>query len=56
MARVMSSKNKEEEAAKLGKKFGVEIDTRGGFEVVDDLRKRGIDAVPIITPSNHLIC
>ena len=45
---------KEKEAAKLAKKFRVEIDTRGGFEVITDLRKRGLDAVPIITPANHL--
>jgi len=54
MTRIMTSKEKEKEAARLAKEFGVEIDTRGGFEVIDDLRKRGIDAVPIITPSNHL--
>ena len=54
MTRVMTSKEKQIEAAKLTKKFGIEIDARGGFEVIDDLRKRGIDAVPIITPSNHL--
>jgi lysophospholipase L1-like esterase len=54
MARVRASKEKEIEAAKVTKKFGIEIDARGGFEVIDDLRKRGIDAVPIITPSNHL--
>ena len=51
---VITSKEKEKEAAKLTKKFGVEIDARGGFEVIADLRKRGIDAVPIITPSNNL--
>ena len=54
MSNVMTSKEKKKEAAKLAKKFGVEIDTRGGFEVIADLRKRGIDAVPIITPANHL--
>jgi hypothetical protein len=54
MTRVLSSPEKEKEAAKLAREFGVAIDTRGGFEVIDDLRKRGIDAVPIITPSNHL--
>src|SRR5262245_41756290 len=54
MTRLMMSKEKEKEAAKMRKKFGIEIDTRRAFEVVADLRKRGIDAVPIITPSNHL--
>jgi PAS domain S-box-containing protein len=54
MADVLTSKEKKKEAAKLTEKFGVEIDTRGGFEVIADLRKGGIDAVPIITPSNHL--
>src|SRR5262249_49880630 len=54
MSNVIASKEKKKEAAKLTNKFGVEIDTRGGFEVIADMRKRGIDAVPIITPSNHL--
>src|SRR5262249_34116317 len=54
MTNVIRSKEKKKEAAKLTNKFGVEIDTRGGFEVLADLRKQGVDAVPIITPSNHL--
>jgi len=54
MSNVITSKEKKKEAAKLTNKFGVEIDTRGGFEVLADLRKQGVDAVPIITPSNHL--
>src|SRR5262249_46074185 len=54
MTNVITSKEKKKEAVKLTNKFGVEIDTRGGFEVLADLRKQGVDAVPIITPSNHL--
>ena len=54
MTKVMISKERKKEAAKPTKQFGVEIDTRGGFEVIADLRKRGVDAVPIITPTNHL--
>ena len=48
MSNVITSKEKKKEAAKLTKKFGVEIDTRGGFEVIADLHKHGIDAVPIV--------
>jgi len=54
MSLLMKSEDKKEEAAKLGKRFGIDIDARDGLEVVDDLRKRGIDAVPIITASNNL--
>ncbi len=48
------SENKEEDAVRLGKRFGIEVDSRDGLEVVDDFRKRGVDAVPIITASNNL--
>ena len=34
--------------------FGVDFDTRDRVEVIDDLRKRGVDAVPIVSPSNNL--
>jgi len=50
----MKSEQKREEAAKLAKRLGIEIDPRDGLEVVDDFRKRGIDAVPIVTASNDL--
>ena len=48
------SRDKKKDAARLTKKFGIEIDTRTSGEVLDDLRKKGVDAVPIVTPSNHL--
>jgi hypothetical protein len=34
--------------AKYAAHFGVKVDTRGGWEVVDDLRKQGDDAAPPI--------
>src|SRR5262249_40978694 len=54
MSLLSKSENKEEEATNLEKKFGIDIDVREGLEVVDDLRKRGVDAVPIVTASNDL--
>ena len=54
MTNLIASKEKKEEAAKLGKRFGIEIDARDGLEVVNDLRKRAVDAVPIVTASNDL--
>ncbi|MEW6298836.1 MAG: SGNH/GDSL hydrolase family protein [Thermodesulfobacteriota bacterium] len=38
-------------AARLSKQFGVEVDTRDQHEVIADLRKQGVDAVPqVILP------
>lgn len=45
---------KERAATKIAKQFGVPVDSRSGLEVLTDLQKGGIDAVPIITPSKHL--
>ena len=55
MHKVIASTEKKKEAAKLTKKFGVEIDTRDGLEVVTDLRKRGVDTVPSIAPSYFFV-
>jgi GDSL-like Lipase/Acylhydrolase family len=41
-------------ASKLTKKFGNQIDIRSSGEVLDDLRKSGVDAIRILTPANHL--
>jgi hypothetical protein len=46
--------NKKAYAAKLTKQFGVEIDTRDMREVIGDMRKQGIDAVPFVSPTNNL--
>src|SRR5262245_58621473 len=55
MSNVIASTEKKKEAAKLTKKFGVEIDTRDGLEVGTDLRKRGVDTVPSIAPSYFFV-
>jgi hypothetical protein len=46
--------DKKEFASKLTKKFGTQIDIRSSSEVLGDLRKSGVNAIPIVTPSNHL--
>jgi len=51
---VRDAEEKQKEATKLAKQFGVEIDSREGLEVIADLRKQGIDAVPFISPGNNL--
>jgi hypothetical protein len=54
MTRLSASDDKKRDAAELTKKFGAVIDTRTPGEVIADLRKKGVDAVPIVTPSNNL--
>src|SRR5262249_24387177 len=49
-----SKNDRNKVAAQLSKKFGVDIDTRSVREVIAGFRKEGVDAVPIVTPSNHL--
>jgi hypothetical protein len=39
---------------KLAKQYGVDYDSRGKLEVIDDLRKKGISAVPVVAPVNVL--
>jgi hypothetical protein len=39
---------------KLAKQHGVDYDRRGKLEVIDDLYKKGISAVPVVAPVNVL--
>jgi hypothetical protein len=48
MTALLKSKDREREAAKLAKEFGVPIDTRDKYEVITDLRSQGVDAVPSV--------
>src|SRR5262249_24835898 len=54
MSRLQDASDKKKYAADLKRKFGIDVDTRTGIEVFEDLKESGIDAVPIVTPSNHL--
>jgi PAS domain S-box-containing protein len=49
------SNQAKQRAKELAKRYGVEFDTREGFEVIADLRDRGIDVVPYVSPGNHLL-
>ena len=49
------STDKKKDAAELTKKFAVEIDTRTVGEVIASLQKAGIDAVPLIVPTQGFI-
>jgi hypothetical protein len=42
------------EVRALAQKFGVRFDTRSRLQVLNDLSQRGIDAVPVISPSEIL--
>ena len=55
MIRLADTKNKTTAATELARRFGVKIDPRTADEVIADLRAQGVDALPIITPANHLI-
>jgi hypothetical protein len=55
MMRLADSPEKRVFAARLTKQFGDEIDVRTAYEAIDDIRKDGIDAVPIVTASNQLM-
>jgi hypothetical protein len=44
--RAMPANEKTKMAAKVAKQFGIDIDTRYRHEVIADLRKQGIEAVP----------
>ena len=48
MTALQESENKQEEAARLAKEYGVAIDARDKLEVVTDLRSKGVDAVPSV--------
>ena len=54
MLNLLRSSDKESEAAKLSKKFGVQVDTRSPNEVIAHLNKSGVGAVPFISPGNNL--
>jgi lysophospholipase L1-like esterase len=49
-----ASQEEKQRAREFAKRFGVNFDTRDVKEVVADLQKRGIDAVPFVSPSNNL--
>jgi hypothetical protein len=49
MTGLRGSRDKERLAARLAKTFGVEIDARDGLEVLEDLQRNGIDAVPSVS-------
>jgi hypothetical protein len=54
MGALQNAENKQEEAARLAKEYGVAIDARDKFEVVTDLRSKGLDAVPSVVAIFHL--
>ena len=54
MTVLAESNNKEKDATAVKQKWGVDVDRRSAGEFIAALRRRSIDAVPIITPSNQL--
>jgi hypothetical protein len=54
MHQVDVSDDKPKAAEKFAKKYGVRIDYRSSAQVIADLKKSGIAAVPIVTPVNDL--
>jgi len=50
-----ASDYKWEAVIELAQRLGIKIDTRNHSEVVADLHKRGIDAVPIVLPGTNLL-
>ncbi len=48
---VDAPKRKRNELVQLAKQYGIEFDTRERFEVINDLRQRGIEAVPAVLPA-----
>ena len=55
MARLATSRNKSKYAAELARQFGSPVDIRTPQQVIADFRNNGVDAVPIVTASNHLL-
>jgi len=49
------SEEAKQKAKELGRRHGIDFDTREGHEVVADLRKRGVDAVPSISAADQLL-
>jgi PAS domain S-box-containing protein len=50
----MRSQREKNAIVKLAKQFGVEFDTRTKLEIISELRKQGVDAVPSVNPSGLL--
>jgi PAS domain S-box-containing protein len=48
------SRDRNEEAAQLSEKFRVPIDPRNAAEALADLNKKGLGAIPFVSPSNNL--
>lgn len=55
MTILADSSDKQRDAAALKAKWGVDVDTRTADEVLSSLRTGGVDPVPIMTPTNHLV-
>jgi len=55
MAVLAQSRDKPRYGLSLQKRYGRPIDIRNPREVIQDLRRRGVDAVPIVTASNQLL-
>jgi len=55
MTTFADSNDKAKAAAELTARWGNTIDTRTADEVIADFRARNVEALPIITPSNHLL-
>jgi len=54
MSSLAIARDKTRFAADLTRRFGGSIDVRSAREMLDEFRSRGHEAVPILTPSNHL--
>jgi lysophospholipase L1-like esterase len=54
MSMLYASRDRHALAARLAERFGVEIDARDRLEVITDLRKKGIEAVPSVIPRFQL--
>src|SRR5262249_11735036 len=55
MTIIERSEAREKIAAQFTKKYGREIDTRDGLQVLNELRANGIDAVPSVSPKIYAL-
>jgi PAS domain S-box-containing protein len=55
MNSVRRSRDKENYAAELSNKLGVQIDPRNASEVLADLNKKHLSVIPFVSPSNNLL-
>jgi hypothetical protein len=55
MVRLSGARNKQQYAADLAKRFGAPIDIRTAGEVIGDRQKAGVETIPIVTATNHLL-